>query len=149
MDNDLTKAKLPLKAPNYLGDYGEEMWQHLIPYFNKEKNLIRADQFLIAQYCSAYDVFRTAYESVKVEGLQSKKYKTALNPVDGTVVARDFTGYAKNPAVQMMSDSLNKMNTIGKELGLSPKSRNDLINLKKPQKKEKKDIAKEMNKFFN
>jgi len=50
--------------------------------------------------------------------------------VNGSVVAHDFTGYTKNPSVQIMSDSLSKMNSLGKELGLSPKSRNELINLK-------------------
>lgn len=146
---DLTKKRLPLKPPKYLGDYGQEMWQSLVPYFNKSKNIIRADQFLVAQYCSAYDVFRTAYESVKKDGLQRKKYKTALNPVNGEVVARDFTGYAKNPSVQMLTSSLNKLNAIGKELGLSPKSRNDLVNLKKPKKEEKKEpVSEKLEDFF-
>lgn len=147
--NDLTRAKLPKKPPEYLGDYGKEMWQYLIPYFNQNKSIIKADQFLIAQYCSAYDVFREAYRSVKKDGLQQKKFKTALNPLDGTIVARDFTGYAKNPSVQMMSDALNKINMIGKELGLSPKSRNELINLKTPEEDNNKhSTADQLREFF-
>lgn len=149
MKDDLTRAKLPLNPPKYLGDYGKQIWQYIIPFLNKNKKVIRADQYLAAQYCSAYDVYRQAYENVKKEGIQSKKFKTTLNPVNGDVVAHDFTGYAKNPSVQAMSDALNKMNTIGKELGLSPKSRNELINLKEPKKKKKENVSAEMKKFFS
>ena len=119
-------------------------------FLNKNKKVIRADQYLVAQYCSAYDIYRTAYDNVQKDGLQSKKFKTTLNPVDGSIVAKDFTGYAKNPSVQAMSDALNKMNTIGKELGLSPKSRNELVNLKEPKKKEKNkpSIQDQMKDFF-
>lgn len=149
MKDDLTKPKLPLKPPKYLGKYGAEIWKYIVPYLNKNKQVIKVDQYLTAQYCGAYDVYRNAYESVKKDGIQSKKFKTTLNPVNGKVVAHDFTGYAKNPSVQAMSDALNKMNTIGKELGLSPKSRNELINLKQPEKKKKKDVTAEMKKFFS
>ena len=48
-----------------------------------------------------------------------------------------------------MKEAINQLNVMGRELGLSPKSRNDLINLKKPEKKEKKkDVSSEIQKFF-
>lgn len=150
MKEDLTKAKLPITPPKYLGKNGAIIWKYLVPFLNKNKKVIRADQYLLAQYCSAYDIYREAYENVKKEGLQSKKFKTTLNPVDGSIVAHDFTGYAKNPSVQAMSDALNKMNSLGKELGLSPKSRNELINLKEPEKEQKKtSTVSELKKFFD
>lgn len=152
------KSKVDLKQPNlsedppkYLGRIGRTLWRKLVPYLNENKNIIRADQYLLAQYCSAYDMYRTAYENVQEHGIQKPKYKTTLSPVDGTIVAKDFTGYAKNPAVQTMSDSLAKLNSIGKELGLSPKARNDLINLKEPEKKEEKkktSTEDQLKKFF-
>lgn len=135
--------------PKYLGDIGKRLWRKLVPYLNENKNIIKADQYLLAQYCSAYDMYRTAYENVQEHGIQRPKYKTTLNPVNGEIVAHDFTGYAKNPAVQTMSDSLAKLNSIGKELGLSPKARHDLINLKEPEKKKKEvNTADELKKFF-
>lgn len=142
-------TKLPPTPPNYLSDLGSEMWKEIVPFLNKNREIKKADEYLVARYCVAYDTFRTAYELVKKDGQQKEKYKTTLSPVDGSIVARDFTGYAKNPAVQNMKDAINQLNTMGKELGLSPKSRNDLINLKKPEKKEnKKDVSSEIQKFF-
>ena len=92
MKEDLTKAKLPTTPPKYLGKNGAIIWKNLVPYLNKNKKVIKADQYLLAQYCSAYDIYRNAYENVKKDGLQSKKFKTALNPVDGSVVASSTTG---------------------------------------------------------
>ncbi|NRN90938.1 phage terminase small subunit P27 family [Lactobacillus helveticus] len=151
------KSKVDLKQPNlsedppkYLGRIGKTLWRKLVPYLNENKNIIKADQYLLAQYCSAYDMYRTAYENVQEHGIQRPKYKTTLSPVDGKIVAKDFTGYAKNPSVQAMSDALNKMNSLGKELGLSPKSRNELINLKEPEKEQKKtSTVSELKKFFD
>lgn len=148
---DLKQPNLSEDPPKYLGRIGRTLWRKLVPYLNENKNIIRADQYLLAQYCSAYDMYRTAYENVQEHGIQKPKYKTTLSPVDGTIVAKDFTGYAKNPAVQTMSDSLAKLNSIGKELGLSPKARNDLINLKEPEKKEeqkKTSTEDQLKKFF-
>lgn len=149
MKVDLKKPNLSSTPPKYLGDIGKRLWRKLVPYLNENKNIIKADQYLLAQYCSAYDMYRTAYENVQEHGIQRPKYKTTLNPVNGEIVAHDFTGYAKNPAVQTMSDSLAKLNSIGKELGLSPKARHDLINLKEPEKKKKEvNTADELKKFF-
>lgn len=147
---DLKESNLSEDPPKYLGRIGKILWRKLVPYLNENKNIIKADQYLLAQYCSAYDMYRTAYKNVQEHGIQKPKYRTTLSPVDGTIVAKDFTGYAKNPAVQTMSDSLAKLNSIGKELGLSPKARNDLINLKEPEKKEKKkaNTVDELKKFF-
>ncbi len=142
-------TKLPLTPPKYLSKLGAEMWNNVVPFLNKNKEIKKADEYLVARYCVAYDTFRNAYELLKKNGQQKEKYKTTLSPVDGSIVARDFTGYAKNPAVQSMKEAINQLNVMGRELGLSPKSRNDLINLKKPEKKEKKkDVSSEIQKFF-
>lgn len=149
MKENETPAKLPKTAPKYLGKFGKSMWRYLVPFLNKNSKIIKADQYLVAQYCSAYDMYRTAYDLVQEKGIQRAKYKTTLSPVDGSIVARDFTGYAKNPAVQTMSDALTKLNTMGKELGLSPKARNALLNMKEPEKKKEKDSPTEaLKKFF-
>lgn len=142
------KAKLSKTPPDYLGRYGKNLWRKLVPFLNENTEIIEADKYLFARYCSAYDIYREAYKSVQKDGQQKKKYKTTLSPVDGSIVARDFTGYAKNPAVQNMKDAMIQLNNIGKELGLSPKSRNELINLKKPKKEEKKEPVGQMMKNF-
>lgn len=74
-------------------------------------------------------------------------YKTTVSPVTGKVVAKDFAGFRKNPAVQTMSDALNKLNSIGKELGLSPRARSEMLELNAPEEK-KKSVAESMKEFF-
>lgn len=139
MNVDLTKPKVPTQAPKWLGTYGK--------YLNKSNKIIRADEYLIQQYCSAYDIYRQAYEDLQKNGIQQKVYKTSLSPVDGSVVSRDFQGFKKNPAYNMMSDSLGRLNTIGKQLGLSPQARNKLMELSGPDT-EKKSVAESMKEFF-
>ena len=123
------------------------MWPKLTAYLNKSNKIIRADEYLIQQYCSAYDIYRQAYEDLQKNGIQQKVYKTSLSPVDGSVVSRDFQGFKKNPAYNMMSDSLGRLNTIGKQLGLSPQARNKLMELSGPDT-EKKSVAESMKEFF-
>ena len=67
--------------------------------------------------------------------------------MDGKVVSKDFQGYKKNPAYQMMSDSLSKLNAIGRELGLSPKARSEMLDLKTPSGK-KKSTKESLKEFF-
>jgi P27 family predicted phage terminase small subunit len=47
----------------------------------------------------------------------------------------------------MMSDSLSKMNQIGKELGLSPKARSQLMDLKSIDNDDE-SIGQSLKKFF-
>ncbi|WP_276804888.1 phage terminase small subunit P27 family [Lactobacillus hominis] len=145
---DLTKPKVPTQAPKWLGNYGKRMWPKLAAYLNKNSKIIRADEYLLQQYCSTYDLYRMAYDEIQKEGLQSKIYKTVVSPVDGSIVAKNFAGFRKNPAVQTMSDSLSKLNSIGRELGLSPRARSEMLELNAPEEK-KKSVAESMKEFFN
>ncbi len=147
MKGSLNQPKLPKKAPEYLGSIGKAMWRYLAPFLNENGKTIRADQYLVAQYCSAYEVYRKANETILKEGIQRPKYKTLLSPVDGSVVAKDFTGYAKNPAVQTMSNALSQLNSMGKELGLSPVSRNKLNEIK-PEDTDSNSAVTSLKEFF-
>ena len=147
MKGSLNQPKLPKKAPEYLGSIGKAMWRYLAPYLNENGKTIRADQYLVAQYCSAYEVYRKANKIILKDGIQSPKYKTLLSPVDGSIVAKDFTGYAKNPAVQTMTNALSQLNSMGKELGLSPVSRKKLSEIS-PENDDKKTAAESLKEFF-
>lgn len=138
---------MPTQAPKWLDVYGKKLWPKLANYLNKNSKVLRADEYLLQQYCSSYDIYRRAYESVKKDGLQQKMYKTTVSPVTGDVVAKYFAGFRKNPAVQTMSDALNKLNSIGKELGLSPRARSEMLELNAPEEK-KKSVAESMKEFF-
>lgn len=148
MKGNLNQPNLPKKAPEYLGALGKAMWRYLAPFLNQSKKIIRADQYLVAQYCSTYEIYRKAYADVQKHGIQQAIYKTSLSPVDGKVVSKDFQGYKKNPAYNIMSDSLSKMNQMGKELGLSPKARSQLMELKTPNDDKKKSVTESMKEFF-
>ncbi|MBU5980050.1 phage terminase small subunit P27 family [Lactobacillus helveticus] len=144
---DLTKPKVPNQAPKWLGTYGKYLYPKLATYLNKNDKILRADEYLLQQYCSAYDVYRIAFQDLQDHGIQQAIYKTSLSPVDGSVVSKDFQGYKKNPAYQMMSDALGRMNTIGKELGLSPKARSQMLDLKMPNTN-KKSARESLKEFF-
>ncbi|WP_229103848.1 phage terminase small subunit P27 family [Lactobacillus paragasseri] len=144
---DLSRPKVPTQAPKWLDVYGKRLWPKLANYLNRNSKVLRADEYLLQQYCSSYDIYRRAYESVKKDGLQQKMYKTTVSPVTGDVVAKDFAGFRKNPAVQTMSDALNKLNSIGRELGLSPRARSEMLELNAPEEK-KKSVAESMKEFF-
>lgn len=68
--------------------------------------------------------------------------------MNGKKVAKNFLGYKKNPAYQIMSDSLKQMNTIGKELGLSPKARSQMMELNLPTADDKKTAVQSLKEFF-
>lgn len=144
---DLTKSKVPTQAPKWLGTYGKYLWPKLAAYLNKNSKILRADEYLLQQYCSAYDTYRVAYDDLQQHGLQQAIYKTSLSPINGSVVNRDFQGYRKNPAYTMMSDSLGRLNTIGKELGLTPKARSKMLELKTPEKKA--SVSDDLKSFFS
>lgn len=48
----------------------------------------------------------------------------------------------------MMSDSLSKMNQIGKELGLSPKARSQMMELNTPNDKNEESVNDQLKEFF-
>lgn len=148
MKGSLNQANLPKKAPEYLGSIGKAMWRYLAPFLNESKKTIRADQYLVAQYCSTYEIYRKAYADVQKHGIQQAIYKTSLSPVDGSVVSKDFQGYKKNPAYNIMSDALSKMNQMGKELGLSPRARSQLMKLKSADSSGQ-TLEQSMKKFFS
>lgn len=145
---DLTASKVPETAPKWLGKYGKILYPKLATYLNNNSKIIRADQYLAEEYCSAYDIYRTAYADLQEHGIQQAIYKTSLSPLDGSVANKDFQGYRKNPAYQMMSDSLSKMNQIGKELGLSPRARSQMMELSAPSDENKKSVTDQMKEFF-
>ncbi|CCI86988.1 phage terminase small subunit P27 family [Lactobacillus gigeriorum] len=145
---DLSKPKVPTQAPKWLGTYGKYLWPKIANYLNKNPKILRADEYLVQQYCSAYDLYRTAYDDIQENGIQQAIYKTSVNPVNGDIVNKDFMGFRKNPAYQVLSDSLNKMASIGHELGLSPKARSELSELSEPTDN-KKSISDSMREFFN
>ena len=68
-------------------------------------------------------------------GIQVKIF-SSLQDSSGKIVGKDFTGFRKNPAVATMKDAVNQLNSLGVQLGLTPKSRQELMQIAS-HKKEK------------
>ena len=106
----------------------------MVPYLESTERVQRIDSGLVEQYCTQYEIYRQAYADVQENGIQTKLF-SSLQDSSGDVIGQDFTGYRKNPAVSIMNDATKALNTIGVQLGLSPKGRQDLMEIAS-QKKE-------------
>ncbi|KRL02514.1 phage terminase small subunit P27 family [Liquorilactobacillus capillatus] len=131
--------------PKQLSALAKECWRKVVPFLESTGKVQRIDSSLVELYCSQYGIYRKAYESVKKDGIQTKTFKP-LQDMTGKVIGKYFTGYKKNPALATMKDSINMMSSIGSELGLSPKSRAELLKLVKSQNK--KSVTDGMREFF-
>ena len=116
-----------------------------MPFLESTERVKRVDSNLVEQYCTQYEIYRYAYADVQINGIQSKIF-SSLQDSPGQIVGEDFTGFRKNPAVGIMNDANKQSNAIGIQLGLTPKGRQELMELVS-QKKEKsvEQLMKESN----
>ena len=57
----------------------------------------------------------------------------------GEIIDRQFQGFKRNPMTQIYSDAIKNLTNIGSELGLSPKSRSELMGLNMQEDEEEID----------
>lgn len=107
------------------------------------------DKNLVEMYASQYEIYRTAYEDIKENGQVTPIYKTVVNPVTGEVINNDMTGYKRNPSTQIYSDAIKQLKSLGAELGLSPASRAELMQLSLDDGKDKPSAMEQMQKLLN
>lgn len=139
-------GQLSPNPPKYLGSLAARCWRRVVPYLGATKRVERIDTGIVEQYCTAYELYRQAYENVQKNGIQSKLFKSVQNSA-GEVIARDFVGFRKNPAVATMNDMLKQLKSLGHQLGLSPSARQELMQI--ADKGDKGDTLSEMKKFFS
>ena len=96
---------------------------------------------LVEQYCANYEMYRNAYQDIQENGIQAKIF-TSLQDSSGKIVGKDFVGFRKNPAVATMKDALSQLNSVGVQLGLSPKSRQELMQI--ASRKKEKSVAEQL-----
>lgn len=125
---------LSAEPPKYLGTLAKVCWRKIVPFLASTERVQRVDAGLVEQYCANYEIYRNAYDEIKENGIQSKMF-TSLQDSSGKIIGKDFTGYRKNPAVTTMKDAINQLNSIGVQLGLTPKGRQELMQIAS-QKKE-------------
>lgn len=132
---------LPATPPHYLGTLASACWRKIVPFLESTGRVERIDVGLVEQYCANYEIYRNAYQDIQDNGIQAKIF-TSLQDSTGKIVGKDFAGFRKNPAVATMKDALNQLNSVGIQLGLSPKSRQELMRI--ASRKKEKSMAQQL-----
>ena len=132
---------LPPKPPHYLGNLASLCWRKIVPFLESTGRVQRIDVGLVEQYCANYEIYRNAYEDINENGIQVKLFHS-LQDSTGKIIGKDFVGFRKNPAVATMKDALNQLNSVGVQLGLSPKGRQELMRI--ASHKEEKSMAEQL-----
>lgn len=132
---------LPATPPHYLGTLASACWRKIVPFLESTGRVERIDVGLVEQYCANYEIYRNAYQDIQDNGIQAKIF-TSLQDSTGKIVGKDFAGFRKNPAVATMKDALNQLNSVGIQLGLSPKSRQELMRI--ASRKKEKSMAEQL-----
>lgn len=132
---------LPVTPPHYLGTLAKACWRKIVPFLESTGRVERIDVGLVEQYCANYEIYRNAYQDIQDNGIQAKIF-TSLQDSTGKIVGKDFAGFRKNPAVATMKDAMNQLNSVGIQLGLSPKSRQELMSI--ASRKKEKPMAEQL-----
>ena len=98
--------------PEWLSERAAVMWKMILPELLRENVVALTDLHNVEAFCTAYDNWRMAQESIKEHGI---------------VVAGATGGPVKNPALTAANETMRQMVTFGSLLGLDPSSRTRLI----------------------
>lgn len=119
--------KLSATPPKYLKSFARSMWSKLLPLIGYQ--LQEADRPLVESYCFNYQLLREAYDDIQENGIQYPLYKIVMTPRGEVLDDHYFIGLKNNPATRTLSDATSKLDSLGKQLGLSPASRAELAKL--------------------
>lgn len=140
-------GRLPSDPPNHLGTVAREVWRKIVPFLESTNKIQRIDTFLVETYCTNYEIYKLAYENVKENGIQQEMTKPIQAQGSGEILGEQFLGFKKNPAVATMKDAVDTLNKIGVQLGLTPKGRQELMEIAGEQSDED-SIKDKMKEFF-
>ena len=121
--------RLPSDPPNHLGTVAREVWRKIVPFLESTEKVQRIDTFLVETYCTNYEIYKIAYEDIKQNGIQQKITKPIQDQGTGEIIGEQSLGFRKNPAVATMKDAVDTLNRIGVQLGLTPKGRQELLEI--------------------
>lgn len=139
--------RLPSDPPNYLGTVAREIWRKIIPFLESTQKIERIDTFLVETYCTNYEIYKIAYEDIKQNGIQQEMKKPIQAQGSGEILGEQSLGFKKNPAVATMKDAVDTLNRIGVQLGLTPKGRQELMEIA-GEKSDEDSIKDKMKDFF-
>lgn len=144
-DKDVNNGHLSITPPSYLGRQAKVTWRKIVPFLEDLSKVKRVDGQLVEMYCTQYEIYRNAYKHILENGEVQAIYKT-LQDSSGQKIGKDFVGYKRNPMTQVYDTALKNLEKVGSELGLSPKSRAEMLAL--PENKEKAKSTADMVKEF-
>lgn len=139
--------RLPSDPPNYLGTVAREIWRKIVPFLESTQKVERIDTFLVETYCTNYEIYKIAYEDIKENGIQKELTKPIQAQGSGEILGEQSLGFKKNPAVATMKDAVDTLNRIGVQLGLTPKGRQELMEIA-GEKSDEGSIKDKMKEFF-
>ena len=122
-------GRLPSDPPNHLGTVAREVWRKIVPFLESTQKVQRIDTFLVETYCTNYEIYKIAYEDIKQNGIQQEITKPIQAQGSGEILGEQSLGFRKNPAVATMKDAVDTLNRIGVQLGLTPKGRQELMEI--------------------
>lgn len=138
--NEQNGGALTYDPSKHLNRLAKEIWRKAVPFLEKQKSVERIDSSLIEMYCTQYEIYRNAYEYIKEYGEVQAIYKS-IQDAAGEILKEQFIGFKRNPMTQIYSDSVKNLAKIGSELGLSPKSRDELMKLTASDKDKDEDMV--------
>ena len=139
--------RLPSDPPNYLGTVAKEVWRKIVPFLESTEKVQRIDVFLVETYCTNYEIYKIAYEDIKQNGIQQEITKPIQAQGSGEILGEQSLGFRKNPAVATMKDAVDTLNRIGVQLGLTPKGRQELMEIASEQA-DNREVKDKMKEFF-
>ena len=140
--------RLPSDPPNHLGTVAREVWRKIVPFLESTEKVQRIDTFLVETYCTNYEIYKIAYEDIKQNGIQQEITKPIQAQGSGEILGEQSLGFRKNPAVATMKDAVDTLNRIGVQLGLTPKGRQELLEIV-GEETNKVSTAEMMKEFLN
>ena len=91
---------------------------------------------------------KIAYEDIKQNGIQQEMKKADSSPKGlGRFSVSSRLVLKKNPAVATMKDAVDTLNKIGVQLGLTPKGRQELMEIASEQA-DNREVKDKMKEFF-
>jgi P27 family predicted phage terminase small subunit len=98
--------------PTWMGSHARQEWDRLAPILVRMRVLTQIDRDALAVYCEAV-----------------AHYEQAVQLVDqSAVLISGQRGLVKNPAMQVARDQAAIIRAFGRELGLTPSSRSEMVN---------------------
>ncbi|WP_334427215.1 MULTISPECIES: phage terminase small subunit P27 family [unclassified Levilactobacillus] len=145
---DANGGRLASTPPKYLGTQAKAVWRKVVPFLEQESSVKRIDFGLVEMYVTQYEIYRNAYKHILENHEVQPIYKSLQNAA-GEIVGEDFIGYKRNPMTQIYDSAVRNLTKIGSELGLSPKSRSELMKISVPDDSDdEKSVSERMKEFL-